>query len=319
MNSNLSFFCPRKSAVDAHKIQISAKRTASRLGVLAVLLAMTAVAPCLADDMTSTNQDDSSSSGPVANYFKTWFKRASETQAEQPHWVTPVATVTPRLEQEFRYDQFRETIPGGHKLDNFGGTKGLELIPAERVELIIGVPAWETENTSPRKNGWSDETFLVKYRLLAANEENGNYILSAFMGLSVPSGSEKFSSHHYGFTPTVAFGKGWGRFDFQSTLGVSVPDNGSTPDGAGTPILFNTALQYHVARFFWPEVEANYTYWPNGEHDNKTQLFITPGLVLGRFPIWKRVGITLAAGYQVAVTDEPLIRNNLVLSGRIPF
>src|SRR5438477_5012549 len=24
----------------------------------------------------------------------------------QPHWMTPVVTVTPRLEQEFRYDQF---------------------------------------------------------------------------------------------------------------------------------------------------------------------------------------------------------------------
>ena len=30
--------------------------------------------------------------------------RASATQAEQPHWVTPLVTVTPRLEQEFRTD-----------------------------------------------------------------------------------------------------------------------------------------------------------------------------------------------------------------------
>jgi hypothetical protein len=28
----------------------------------------------------------------------------SKTQAEQPHWITPVNTTTPRLEQEFRYD-----------------------------------------------------------------------------------------------------------------------------------------------------------------------------------------------------------------------
>jgi len=280
---------------------------------------MTAVVSGNAGEPASAAGDDGGLFSPMGDYFQNWFDRVSATQAEQPHWATPVATVTPRLEEELRYDQFRESLPGGHRLDNFDGGKGLELIPAERVELIIGIPAYETENTSPRKDGWTDEALLVKYRLLAANEENGNYILTAFMGLSVPSGSDDFSSHHFGFTPTLAAGKGWGRFDLQTTLGVSIADNGATREGAGTPILSNTALQYHVDKYFWPEVEANYTYWPNGEHEYKNQLFITPGLVLGRFPIWKRVGITVGVGYQVAVTDEPLIRNNFILSARIPF
>jgi hypothetical protein len=66
-------------------------------------------------------------------------------------------------------------------------------------------------------------------------------------------------------------------------------------------------------------VEFNYTYWPNSEHNGKNQLLVTPGLVLGRFPIWRRVGVTLGAGYQVAVSDKPLTRNNFILSARIPF
>ena len=33
--------------------------------------------------------------------------RVSATQAEQPHWVTPLVTVTPRLEQEIRTDFVR--------------------------------------------------------------------------------------------------------------------------------------------------------------------------------------------------------------------
>jgi hypothetical protein len=301
---------------------ITAMKFSSRFCSLSAALltfSLTTAMTCLADESVATNQVNSCFLSPVGDYFLNWFDRVSKTQAEQPHWVTPVATVTPRLEEELRYDQFRETIPGGHSLYNSDGGKGLELIPAEHVELIIGVPAYETENTHIRKNGWTDETFLAKYRILSANEENGNYILTAFLGLSVPSGSDTWSSHHYGFTPTIAFGKGWGRFDFQSTLGMSFPDNGATAGGPGTPILSNTALQYHVAKYFWPEVEANYTYWPNGEHNEKSQLFITPGLVLGRFPIWKRVGVTLAAGYQVAVTEKPTIRNNLILSARIPF
>lgn len=302
--------------IDRAGLSSSTKATVPRLAVLGVVLAMAAGWPCLADDMNSTNDNASS---PLAEYFHNWFERASAIQAEQPHWVTPIATVTPRLEQELRYDQIRERLPGGHELYNYGAGKGLELIPADPIELIIGIPAWESEDTKPKKNGWTDETFLLKYRLLSANEDNGNYILTAFMGLSVPTGSEVFSSHHYGFTPTIAGGKGFGDFDVQSTLGVSIPDNGTSPTGAGTPILWNSTLQYHAQKFIWPEVEANYTYWPNGEHNNKTQLFLTPGLVLGRFPIWKRVGITVGAGYQVAVTDKPLMRNNFILSGRIPF
>lgn len=287
---------------------------------LAALLALAAASPCRADEASVTNQSDtSSSSNPVGEYFRTWFQRVSATQAEQPHWITPLTTVTPRLEEELRYDQLWERLPGGHELDNYGNGKGVELIPAEHVELIVGIPAWEDENTTPRKRGWADETFLLKYRLLSANEENGNYIVTAFMGLSVPTGSDNYSSHHYGFTPTIAFGKGWGDFDFQSTVGMTFPDNGTAPGAAGTPVLFNTALQYRVEKYFWPEVEANYTYWPNGEHDNKTQLFLTPGLLLGRIPIWERVGVTIGLGYQVAVTDKPLMRDNVVFSGRIPF
>src|SRR5262245_25869161 len=32
------------------------------------------------------------------------FARVLASKNEQPHWMTPVVTVTPRLEQEFRYD-----------------------------------------------------------------------------------------------------------------------------------------------------------------------------------------------------------------------
>lgn len=285
---------------------------------LAGLLASATLLPVLSC-VAEAADANSSTACPVVNYFQNWFARASAIQAEQPHWVTPLVTVTPRLEQELRYDQYSETLPGGHTLDNYGGNKGLELIPFQNVELIVGVPAWETENTTPNKSGWADETFLVKYRILSANEENGNYILTAFMGLSVPSGSEDFSAHHFGFTPTIAFGKGWGDFDFQSTLGMTFPDNGSAPHGAGTPIASNTALQYRINKIIWPEVELNYTYWPNGEHGILNQLFVTPGVVVGRIPIWNRVGLTIGAGYQIAVTQHPLTRNNFILSVRVPF
>lgn len=253
------------------------------------------------------------------NYFSDWFARVTRIQSEQPHWVTPLATVTPRLEEEIRYDQFWENLPGGKELDSYGGGKGLEIIPVENVELIIGIPAWQSEDIVPRKEGWTDESFLLKYRLLSANEQEGDYIITAFLGLSVPTGNENFSLHHYVVTPTIAFGKGWGNFDVQSTLGVSLPDNGSAPKGTGTPLLSNTAFQYRVMKMLWPELEVNYTHWPNGLHSGLDQVFITPGLLIGRIPISGRLGLTFGAGYQIAATEHPLYNHNFIISARLPF
>ena len=85
------------------------------------------------------------------------------------------------------------------------------MCPPGKLEAVKTAPRGIGDG--PMKASW------FKYRLMSANEENGNYILTAFMGLSVPTGSEAFTENHYIVTPTIAFGKGWGDFDFQSTLG----------------------------------------------------------------------------------------------------
>jgi len=143
--------------------------------------------------------------------------------------------------------------------------------------------------------------------------------VTGFLGLATPTGKEDLTTHHFVVTPTLALGKGWGDFDVQSTFGVSIADNGAAPKGAGTPLQINTAFQYRFFKLFWPEFEVNYTYWGNGEHEGKNQVFLTPGFLIGRIPIWRRVGATVGVGYQVAVTDDPLFNHNVILSMRIPF
>ncbi|HXZ84349.1 MAG TPA: hypothetical protein VEI82_02560 [Myxococcota bacterium] len=280
-------------------------KTALAASVLAVLPLVFA-APCRAQD-----------SSPVADYFASWFDRVAETQAEQPHWITPIVTVTPRLEQEFRYDQIWQSRPHGEVLYSYGGGKGLELIPTEHTEVILGIPAYQTRDHGSDTDGWADWNLLLKYRLLAANEESGNYIVTAFLGVSVPTGSEHNTQDHALFTPTIAFGKGWGDFDFQGTIAASIPDN--AVGNLGTPILANLALQYRIMRFFWPELEANYTYWPNGDRQGKQQIFITPGLVVGKIPIWKRLGATVGVGFQTAVSPHPVYHHSSIVSIRFPF
>jgi hypothetical protein len=71
----------------------------------------------------------------VSDYFDNWFTRANQAQAEQPHWMTPLVTVTPRLEEEVRYDQYWESRGNGSTLDIFDSGKGLELIPTETNEV----------------------------------------------------------------------------------------------------------------------------------------------------------------------------------------
>src|SRR5207244_12535713 len=125
-------------------------------------------------------------------YFANWFSRGDKTQAGQPHWATPLATTTPRLEEEFRFDTLWQTNNSGITTENYGGAKGLELIPAERVEVIlVAPPAYIVHNDSLVRDGFGDWGFLVKYRILSSNEEKGKYILTAFFQTTFPTGQYK--------------------------------------------------------------------------------------------------------------------------------
>src|SRR5260370_41629782 len=61
------------------------------------------------------------------SFFGDWFQRSDQAKADQRHCITPVATVTPRLEQEFRTDFLVDQMPTRDSLVSFGGSKGLRL------------------------------------------------------------------------------------------------------------------------------------------------------------------------------------------------
>jgi hypothetical protein len=298
---------------------MSVPRWPTLLAIGLFLAAMEPVAAFAADDTTP--------SSPLQDYFDHWFDRVDATQAEQPHWMTPVATTTPRLEEEFRYDQFFEKLGNGGTLDNFDGGKGLELIPAEPIEVIVGAPPY-IEKSVPGKStvyGFNDLPFLlVKYRLLSANEQNGNYIVTAFLQGSAPTGVEALTSHTYTITPTIAGGFGYGDFDVQATLGIGIPTDYS--QDTGDTLNYNIAFQYHVWSVLWPEFEVNGIRWIGGERAGMNQLVLTPGVVLGRIPLTGRAKLSVGVGYQLAVSPntirEPLtpqFRNNFILSTRLSF
>ena len=245
-----------------------------------------------------------------------WLNMVTETQSQQPHWITPLATTTPRLEQEFRYDIQWQTHNSGVVTDNYGVNKGLEVIPEKNVEIIASVPSYVVNNPDSA-NGFGDWQFLVKYRIAAANEEHGNYILTAFYQMSLPTGQHEQGAANPVITPTIAYGKGYKDFSAQGTLGGTLP-TGNTA-AIGRTLLWNNTFQYRVMKKIWPEAELNFTHYYQGEHDGKTLLYVTPGIVLGRFPIHNRFSLTFGGGYEIAATSFHPTNHVPILSVRFPF
>jgi hypothetical protein len=279
------------------------------------LLALVAVAMAAS---TAAAQAASSSGSDQDGFWSRWFKRSDRNKAEQPHWITPLATTTPRLEQEFRYDvNWSQAKPGGPYSESYGNTKGLELIPLDNVEVILGVPAYVVHNNPAVPNGWGDAQLLVKYRILSANAEHGDYILSAFLSSSFPTATNGNGNPKAIITPTIAYGKGWGMFDMQGTIGAAEPAGNTS--ALGRTYTWNHTFQLHTLERIWPELEINQSWFSGGKNDGKGQTFLTPGVVIGRMPLTGRVGLTVGAGVQIAVSQFHTSDHNIIFSLRFPF
>ena len=265
-------------------------------------------------------QDD-----PVQRYQA----RVSATQAAQPHWVTPLVTVTPRLEQEFRSDFVRQTNTRGYDTWNLGNGKGLEIIPARRIELLFNLPPFFEHSQPGVKDGFGDVSFNSKFRILSRNEEAGNAIITAFLAASVPTGKNGNGSCCAVVTPTIAMGKGFRQLALTTTFGGTLPV--SNVAKLGHTMTWNNVAQYRlasrgVARFFWPEVEFNSSFFSGGASDGKIMTFATPGVIIGRIPLTHhgsgtpgRLGLTFGAGEQIAVTKFHTYNHALVITTRVPF
>lgn len=261
-------------------------------------------------------------------FIARWQARATATQAEQPHWVTPLVTVTPRLEQEMRTDFVHQYNGKGFAIWNYGNGKGLELIPERHIELLFNVPPFFNRSNG-ESDGFGDISFNSKYRFFARNEEHGNAILTAFFAGSIPTGKNANGSCCAVVTPTLAGGKGFGNFDVTSTLGGMLPVTNSK--GLGHTVAWNNVAQYHlgktgVARFFWPEAELNTSFFRGGSNDGKQTTFGTPGLIVGRIPLSHtadgkpgRLGLTFGIGQQIALSKFHTANHATVITARLPF
>lgn len=300
--------------------------------LLPFALACCPLTPACADDDPTTpapTPDSADSSGygtDLTSYLENWFARSDAAKASQPHWMTPMITVTPRLEQEYRYDQYWQHLGNGANISQYDSGKALELIPTYTEEVLINPPPYLVRTARNPASGWGDWPFLVvKQRLASGNEQNGNYIVTVFMGVQAPTGITQFTNRAWIVTPTLAGGKGWGDFDFQTTLSAGLPT--AEQNFLGTALLWNTTLQYHFLTYFWPEFTTSLTHWYGGLRDDKTQLMLAPGIIFGRFPLYGRTLFSIGGAYQFATTPKlsgtpvltPIYNHAWILSGRVSF
>ena len=264
----------------------------------------------LAAGQTSSAQNRDSS------FIQDRLQVSARADAEQPHWIAPLFTTTPRLLEQLRYDISTQPKKG-FETTNFGAGKGLELIPFKNTELLISTPPYVIHDKPGVQDGIGDMSFLLKYRVAAGNEESGNYIVTAFLGASVPTGTYANGATSAIVTPTIAAGKGWGHFDFQTTFGVALPMDHM--DKLGTPLAHNVAFQYRVLGKLWPELEVNSTFWMNGSQAGDKQVFLSPGLIAGKFHLWRRLGVTVGGGVQIPVTHFHTVDRTYLTSVRFPF
>jgi hypothetical protein len=246
-----------------------------------------------------------------------WLRKVDKARSEQPHYAAPLITTHPLLVQQFRFDGYYQSARNGVATDVYGAGKGLEIIPNTRMEVQVGIPPYFFRHAPNLPDGFGDVSIFLKFRVASAPEGKGGYFLGFFLGGSFPSAQSPNGQGHTVWSPMVAAAKRWKFFDWQTNLGGALPQSG-TPL-LGRQIVFNNTFQFNVARKFWPEVENNTTFYVDGPHSGSYQNFITPGLIVGPFPLAERLRFMFGGGVQIATSQFYTYNHRWIWTMRFPF
>jgi hypothetical protein len=248
-------------------------------------------------------QSNMAQADELADYFDNWNARAHAALNSEPDWIPPINTITPRLTQVARYDQYWQSTGAPASVDTFDAGKGLEIIPLSSTSFTFNLPPYMERDKISAATGWADwPVVLMKQRFASASSEEGNYVVTGYMTVQAPTGSEAFTTHAWVITPGLGFGKGWGDFDIEGGATVALPTGHVS--SLGTAVTTNLLAQYHVGQFLWPEVELNDTTWSGGDRRGLNELFMTVGSVFGNVPISDNYSLGVGLGYQFALTQH---------------
>jgi hypothetical protein len=254
-------------------------------------------------------------------FIARWQARATATLAQQPKWAPPVVSPYPQLIQVVRADFYRTISPTHVTTWNYGFGRGINLIPLANTEIDIFYPDY-IQHSKGAIDGFGDLGFSGKYRFFSRNEKEGNYVVSAFINATLPTGDHRNGAAHPTVTPTLAVGKGYGKFNVTSCFGALIPTEQA--DKLGRSLAWNTNAQFHMSKQTWVEVEDNATWFNAGANDGKMQNFVTPGVLAGPFKFYpkdpkRREAFMFGAAMQMATSSFHTSNHNLNFTARYTF
>jgi hypothetical protein len=251
----------------------------------------------------------------------------AQVRAAQPSWSSPLVTTTGLLEQRVRFDIEQQHAGNGADTTELDDSRALDLIVGDSNEIQLAFAPYEIRHTPGvrAQSGFADgSVFRFEQRLASSPAGGDNYVVTAWLQVQAPAGIQAYTNGAWALQPTLAVGKGWGDFDIQATVGGVLPT--SNVSTLGNQAQTNVAFQYHVGQLFWPELEVNWTYYGGGPRNGLNQIYLTPGVEVGRFDISESLKATFGVGYQTAVSPDyrpkpltPAYDHAWIFSSRVNF
>lgn len=248
-----------------------------------------------------------------------FFSHNDQMSKLQPAWPTPLVEPDPRLTQYYRFAFSNQYTSAHTQTVNYGNARGGGIVAFNRFQFDW-LPPFYVQHNSTAQDGFGDTALAMKLRIVSANAEHGNYILTALLSHTFAS-----SPHNGALTdswsPTLAGGVGVGRrLSFESSVGGNLPTGKIAIQGRS--IAWNTLTYYHIAHPIFFELENNATRFFAGSHDGKTQNFITPALFyIYRRADWKPIHpfLVFDGGMQIATSGFHTYNHSTIAEMRILF
>ena len=238
----------------------------------------------------------------------------------QPTWMSPLIQPDARLGQSLRLSFSNSYTSTGTRTANYGNWHTLALPEGDRVQINLMAPPYIQNNSPALKDGFGDPMAEVKFRIASGNTSHGNFIATAMLAETWPTGSYRNGALTSLYFPTLAAGKMWGRFNIQSTLGGMMPTGKIAAQGR--QILWNSTAQVLVGTRLWADLENNATFNFGGPIGGKMENFVTPAaFYVVRRDKWvpAHMVFALGGGMQIATSAFHTYNHNLIPEVRILF
>jgi hypothetical protein len=237
----------------------------------------------------------------------------------QPNWMGPVIQSDARIGQGLKLSVSKSDFPPVHPII-YGNNKGVSVIVQRRFQLDFDPPSYFRNHSSAQKDGFGNAATQVKMRLASGNAEHGNFALTAilFHGFAPRTYQNQLLSSYY--VPSIAAGKGFGRFAVLTTVGGFLPT--AKIAAQGRAVDWNLTAQVHASEHAWFDVENNASFFHAGPDDGKIQNFMTPaGYYMVRRKEWapEHAALVFDCAMQIATSSFHVYNHNLVTEMRITF